>query len=63
MSLVVEKLLQEMMENKNCMCDCREYKEIASTGRITKKCQGCSDYPGMFKNAVKKIEEEIVLKN
>lgn len=50
------------MENKECMCNCREYKEISSTGRITKKCQACKIYPGMFKTVVRKLEEEIALK-
>ena len=62
MGLFVQKILQEMMENKKCMCNCREYKEIASTGRITKKCLCCPDYTGIYKTVVKKIEEEIALK-
>lgn len=62
MGLIVENLLSIMMDDKECMCACKEYKEIASSGKITKKCQACSRYPSIFKRAIRKIEEDIALK-
>lgn len=62
MGLISEMLLNVMLDNKKCMCECKEYKELASTGKVTKKCQSCDIYPGIFRTAVRKIEEDIALK-
>ena len=62
MGFLVDKLLQEMLDHKECMTECREYKENSSKGRITKKCQACPHFPVVFKKMKKKLEEEIALK-
>ena len=59
MSLVAQILLQEMMDRKECMTECNEYKKLASTGNITKKCQACPTYSVVFKRAIGKLQEEI----
>lgn len=57
MGIVLDSLKLEMMDCKECMSDCKEYRKFNSTGKLTSKCQGCPHYAAVFKKVIQKMRD------
>lgn len=62
MGLVFDMVLQEMLEQKECMCGCKEYKKNLYAKNITPACQSCKIYKDVFFRVLSRLQNNIAVK-
>lgn len=55
MGILAEALKLHMMDSKECMTGCKEFRKFNATGKPTLECQKCPNYAAVYKKALVQV--------